>query len=123
LTNVAAPASLETAFRQYLDAFDARDLPACLSFFAEDASLTFQSSLYRGKTAIERWHTDRFAADLRIIRLDRVTVEDDQVTADAVVTSNRLRAWKFDSLGGTATVRFENGRISEVNFAARLTAW
>jgi type II secretory pathway component PulL len=107
------PSNLEGLARAYLESFEARDLERCVGFFLEDGCIDFQMSTYRGHQAIEQWHRDRFAADLRVKRVESVRVDGDAVTIDAVVSSKRLAAWKMSSLNGRMTVRFENGKIKE----------
>jgi len=111
---------LEGRIRAYLESFEARDLPRCVDFFAEDALIDFQMSAYRGHKAIEQWHTDRFGADLRIKRVESLRVNGDTVTVDAVVSSKRLAAWKMNSLSGRVTVRFEDGKIKECKLSPRM---
>jgi len=112
--------NLEALARSYLDAFEARDLERCLGFFLEDAHIDFQSGLYKGRKGIEDWHKDRFSANLRVIRIDGVTVNGDTVVIDAVVSSNRLAAWKVNSLSGRVTIRFRDGKIQEGKLAPRM---
>ena len=111
---------LEAVIRAYLESFDARDLQRCVEFFAEDASIDFQMSAYRGHKAIQQWHADRFSADLRINRPESVRVNGDTVTVDAVISSERLAAWKVTSLSGRVTVRFECGKIKECKLTLRM---
>jgi ketosteroid isomerase-like protein len=116
----AVAPGLEALTRDYLDAFAARDLERCLAFYADDASLDFQLSVFRGRKGIEAWHQDRFAANLRILRLESITVREGTVVVDAVVASDRLAAWKIGSLSGRVTLRFEGGRIAEARLAPRM---
>ena len=116
-----AEAELETVARDYLGAFEARDLARCLEFFAEDATLAWQAGVYKGRRAIEDWHKDRFQADLRLVRVDGINVEGNVVTVDAVATSNRLRSWRVGSLGGRVTFVFDRDRITSTTFAVRVT--
>jgi ketosteroid isomerase-like protein len=111
---------LEETIRAYLDSFEARDLQRCVDYFAEDGLIDFQMSTYRGRKAIEQWHTDRFGADLRINRVESVRVNGDTVTVDAVVSSKRLAAWKMSNLSGRVTVRFESGKIKECKLSPRM---
>ena len=111
---------LKAAAQAYLEAFEARDLPSCLSFYADDATLLFQTALYKGREALETWHKERFSADLHLVRLERMTVEHDRIVIEAVGTSNRLRAWKIASISGRVTLSFEGGKIREARFAARM---
>jgi len=112
---------LETQARAYLEAFEARDMARCLSFYADDASLSYVQSVYKGKEQIEEWHKARFAADLRIVRLEKLTVEGNTVILAAVVTSKRLKAWKLDSIRGTVTTLYEGSKIKDLKFGMRMT--
>lgn len=112
---------LETLTRGYLEAFEARDLALCLEYFADDAILAWQTGMYRGKQAIEEWHNDRFAADLRLLRREGIRVEGNTVTIDAVATSERLKAWRIGSLGGRVTLLFQDGKIRDTRFTLRVT--
>lgn len=113
-------ADMRAAVEAYLAAFAAHDVQRCLAFFAEDASLDFQISTFTGKSQIEEWHRDRFAANLRLVKLERITVKRDTVTVDAVGSSDRLAAWNVQALPGRITMRFAGGRIVSCRFAARM---
>lgn len=110
---------LQAVVEAYLQAYDERDLARCMDFFAEDATIHFGMAVYRGRHAIEEWHEDRFAADLRVIRIDEIRVQGHTVIADVVVTSKRTKSWRLDPLGGRATVALEEGEIKEVKFGLR----
>ena len=110
---------LHSMVHAYLQCFEARDLSQCMDFFAEDANLIFYMGSYRGREDIEQWHRDRFAADFRVIRIDKIEVQGDTVTVNAVATSNRLNAWRLGSLSGTATFSFNGGKIKDVKFGLR----
>ena len=45
--------ALETQARAYLEAFEARDIAQCMTFYDDDASLSFAQSDYKGKEQIE----------------------------------------------------------------------
>ena len=107
---------LQSKVQAYFESLAARDLSQCMDFFAEDANLAFYMGSYRGKAAIEQWHRDRFAADLRVTRIDKITVQDNTVIVNAAATSNRLKAWRLGSLSGTATFRFNGDKINDVKF-------
>jgi hypothetical protein len=110
---------LEATVRQYLKAFDDHDLPRCLEFFAEDARIDFAMGVYQGSKAIEDWHAKRFAADLKVLRVERIQSNGDTVTVDAIATSSVARAWKFPSIAGAVTFVFDQGRIKEGRFRLR----
>ena len=112
---------LQAVVQAYLQAFKARDLSRCLDFYAEDATIDFQSGLYRGREDIEEWHKERFAADLRVVRVDEIRVQGNTVILEAVATSNRLKAWRIANLTGTATFVFQQGKIKETKFGLRMS--
>ena len=111
--------TLRALMEDYHRAFEARDVAACAGFFAEEATLRFLFGSYQGRAAIAEWHQDRFAADVKLLRLDGVAVDGDTVTAHVVVTSRRLRLVRMDQVKGTVTLRVEHGRIREAVLAAR----
>jgi len=90
-----------------------------MSFFANDATIHFAMGTYRGPKAIEDWHKDRFAADLRVLRIDEIRIEGDTVIIDAVATSRVARAWRFNSVAGRVTIVFGQGKIKEARFGLR----
>jgi ketosteroid isomerase-like protein len=111
---------LETQARAYLKAFDARDIDRCMTFYDDDASLSFAQSDYKGKSQIEEWHKARFAADLRVLQLENLTVDGNTVVVAAVVTSGRLKAWKLNTVRGTVTTLFKGSKIKDLKFGVRL---
>lgn len=111
--------NLEAAVREYLEAFNSRDLSRCMEFFADDARLDFAMGVYRGTKAIEEWHTKRFEADLRVLRVERVRSDGDTVTVDALATSKVAKAWKFPSVAGVVTFLFDQGKIKHGKFRLR----
>ena len=110
---------LEATTRSYLTRYDQRDLQACMSFFAEEAEVHFAMGTYRGPEAIEEWHRDRFEADLRVLEIERVKVQDQAVILDLVATSKTSRAWGFETFAGRATVSFDQGKIVKAEFGLR----
>lgn len=111
---------LKTSAEGYLEAFRAQDLGRCLDFFAEDADLDFQLGVFKGRDAIADWHRDRWTAHLEVLRVGSIRVRDDTVVVDLVVASDRLRAWKLESLNTRATLTFGSGRITSARFAPRM---
>lgn len=111
---------LEMQARAYLMAFEARDIDQCMTFYDDDASVSFVQSDYKGKEQIEEWHKERFAADLRVVRLEKVTVDGNTVVLAAVVTSKRLKAWKLNAIHGTVTTLFKGSKIKDLKFGMRL---
>ena len=110
----------KTVAKSYLAAAEARDIDACVGHYAPDATLTFMSGVFEGHAAIEDWHKERFAANMRFVKVDAIKVKADVVTVDAVITSDRLKAWKLTNLGGRATFRIRDGKIKETTFGLRL---
>ena len=121
VNKTAAPADLKALAEAYLDAFHKRDLDLCVDFFTEDATIDFNMTAYKGRQAIIDWHKDRFEADLKMLRLNNVTVKDDTVVVDGVATSKRLVAWKAKSIAGRVTMRFVDGKIKAGKLSARMT--
>src|ERR1017187_2520097 len=86
-----ATADVKSLVLDYLKAFASRDMARCLSFCNEDATFHFMWRSFRGLKGIEKWHRDRFAADLRVARVADISGEGNTVTVDVIVTSNRDR--------------------------------
>ena len=118
---IAPETDLKTLAQSYLDAFHAQDMDRCLEYFADDATVDFNKTIYSGKQGITDWHKDRFEADLKMVKMNSITVKDDTVTVDGAVTSKRLAAWRLKSLSGRVTMKFENGKIKYGKLAPRMT--
>jgi hypothetical protein len=114
---------LEGRVRAYLDAFHAREMDNCLGRFSDTAVIHFHNSTFNGLDAIVEWHRERFDADLRMERLEGVSIAGDTVTLEGSATSKRLRAWKLDSVSGTLEVRFKDDLIQELRFGMKLGLW
>src|ERR1035437_61456 len=69
----------------YLEAFRMRDLCRCTELYAEGAILEFGGTYCRDKPCLERWHRERFASNLDLLRIDSVLVNGNVVTVDGVV--------------------------------------
>jgi hypothetical protein len=119
MTEATSDDALRSLVEAYTQAFARGDLEACLSFWADDAVLRFLFASYEGRAAIEEWHQDRFAADVKLLRIDNLTVDGDTVTAQAVATSRRLRLFRMDEVKGTMTFRVVDGRFKEAVLSAR----
>jgi ketosteroid isomerase-like protein len=115
-------ADLEALTREYLAAFDARDLEKCLSFFGDDATIDFQNVEYEGRESIGEWHQERFQANLRLNKIDNVRVKGNTVLVDAIASSDRLAAWKINSLKSRIEAKFVDGKIQEAKLTARITS-
>jgi ketosteroid isomerase-like protein len=118
---VAPQTDLKTLAQAYLDAFHAQDLDRCLEFFADDATVDFNKTVYTGRQGIAEWHKDRFAANLKMIKMNSMTVDGDTVVVDGAVSSKRLAAWRLKALSGRVTMKFENGKIKSGKLAPRMT--
>ena len=112
---------LQVVINSYLEAFHQRDLAACAGFFTDNAKIHFVMGVHQGRQAIEEWHKDRFAADVRVTRLEGVRVEGETVSVDAVATSKAIRAWRLGELAGTATFSLRDGKIETASFDLRTT--
>jgi hypothetical protein len=117
----ASQPDLKAVVEAYLQAFDAQDVERCLAFFNDDATVDFQMAVYRGRDAIADWHRDRFAANLKMARLDSISVKGSTVVVNGVVTSKRLAAWNVKALSGRVTMGFANGKIQTGKLTARIT--
>jgi len=104
----------------YLRAFERREMEQCMDCFNSDATLEWLTDEYRGKFSIEEWHKDRFAAGLKILRVDEMNIYGDVATVRLTVTSKPLVALQRPSLGGVVSVKFQNGKIHGVKVAARV---
>jgi len=103
----------------YLKAFEQGQLEQCMDCFDPNATVEWLMGEYKGKESIEEWHKDRFAAGLKILRIDGMTINNDVATIRITVTSKRLSAWRLPSMGGVVTVKFQNGKIQGTKFAAK----
>ena len=90
-----------------------------MALFDPNAVIEFLMSSFTGLDEIADWHAERFAANLRVRRVERVDVRAETVRVDVVVDSDRLAAWKITSLRARATIRIAAGRIVSVVFAPR----
>lgn len=100
----------------YLKAVKERDLSQCLSFYTEDASVKFLFSTYHGKQAIEKWHKDRFAANLQLLSLEGISVHDNTVVLSMLVSSNRLKSFGIKSVKATGVFLLQDSQIREAKF-------
>jgi hypothetical protein len=110
----------EALVRSYLDALGQRDLSRCMECFTEDATINMLYATFHGRSAIEEWHKDRFAANLELTQLNQVRVKKDTVVVDAEVTSTRLQSLRITSLRGSGTFKMENGKIREASFKPKM---
>jgi ketosteroid isomerase-like protein len=118
---VMSQTDLRALAEAYLEAFHARDLDRCLEFFTDDSTVDFNMTMYTGRQAITDWHKDRFAADLKMVKKNSVSVDGDTVTIDGAISSKRLSAWRVKALSGRVSIRFENGKIKNGKLSPRMT--
>jgi len=123
MERTALTVDLPPAIQDYLRAFEARDVDRCASCYADDAVVQFQFSRYRGRDSIDAWHRERFAANLRVLRVEDVVADAEEVTVDAVVASDRLAQWHFDSLSVRLVFQLQGGHIRELKCEMRATPW
>ena len=114
-------ADLEAITRNYLSAFQDRDLERCLTFFSENGSIYFQDVEYEGPEALTDWHKERFQANLKIEKIENVKVKGEKVTVDCVVSSDRLSSWKIKTLKSRIEAVFEGDRIQQAKLSARMS--
>jgi hypothetical protein len=72
-------------------------------------------------SALPSWHADRFAANLKMIEMNSMTVEGDTVIVDGAVSSKPLATWRLKALSGRVTMCFENGEIKQGKPSPRTT--
>jgi uncharacterized protein (TIGR02246 family) len=104
---------------EYREAFEAKDAARCAGFFAEDATLKFIFGTFKGRKAIEDWHQERFSAEVKLLRVETVSVEGDQVSLNAAVTSRKLRRFRMNEVKGTVVFHLRDGLFSEAHFSPR----
>ena len=109
-------ADAEALVQSYLDAFAARDLSRCLGMFDESAVLDFPPGTFKGKQALEEWHQARFAANMQIVSVDKISAAGDTITIEGTITSKRLHAWHINHLAGNVVFQLRDGLISHARF-------
>ena len=107
---------LEATVREYIEAFNQRDMSRCLEFFDEDARIDFAMGKFRGIGAVEEWHKARFEADLKVLSIERTHANGDTVTLEATATSRIAVAWKLPTIGGRVVFTFHQGKITQAKF-------
>ena len=118
---VVSPTDLKALAESYLEAFHARDQDRCMEFFTDDSNVDFNMTKYTGRQANTDGHKDRFAADLKMVKKNSISVDGDTVTIDGAITSKRLSAWRVKALSGRVTILFANGKIKNGKLSPRMT--
>jgi ketosteroid isomerase-like protein len=101
--------------RAYLAALTNHDIPRCLDLFTDDATVKLFTA-FKGKRAIEKFHRERFAADLRVVRVDAIQANGNTVLVDCAVATKKLAAARISALPGRATFQLEGGKIRSLGF-------
>ena len=112
---------IREAVASYLRAFASRDEGACVAWFAETGEIDFQMAAYRGTAEIVEWHQERFAANLKVVRLESIAIDGETAVVDLKVTSDRLAAWRIGELSARVTLRFAGARIVHASVAPRVS--
>ena len=112
----------EQIVRHYLWKLAKHDLAGCLDHFTDDSVLEVRAGIERGREAIERWHKERFQANLAILSLDLVKETGNQTTAEFTMTSDRLAGRRMEHLPVRLSVTIDNGKIVAAQLKLRLGA-
>ena len=102
-----------------LEAFQARDLSRCGDLYVEGAGLEFATTHCRNRPELEKWHRDRFNANLQLLQIDLAKVEGGEVIVEGVITSDRLKAWRIGTLPVRARFAFQGDKIASARFGLR----
>src|ERR1017187_3964411 len=95
----------------YLEAFRIRDLCRCTELYAEGAILEFGGTYCRDKPCLERWHRERFASNLDLLRIDSVLVNGNVGTVRGGVIRAGLKPGGAPPLWGRAIFIIRDGKI------------
>lgn len=106
--------------KEYLAAFESRDMAACLTYYADNAQIDFARGVFRGPKAIEEWHAERFKNEMRVLAVDNIKTKGGQVVVDLTGTSRVARQWRFNSIPGRVTLQFNDGKIVGAKFDLRV---
>ena len=110
----------QTLIEKYIVALKERDVSRCVDCFSDDAEIHFMSGVFKGRSALEEWHRDRFDADMELVKVKKIKVKGQKVTIDGEVTSKKIRAWKIGKLAGKVTFSVQDGKITETKFSVRM---
>lgn len=112
--------SAETVVRQYLDAFTQHDLTRAMSFFTEQSTVVAREGTHTGLAAIEQWHRDRFAGEVRVLEVKSVKAEPQGALAELVVTSAKLAETRLRSVSAKMTYEIDNGVIKHTELEFKI---
>lgn len=103
--------------QQYLASLANKDAKQCADFYAEDAVLHFMVGVYTGRQEIMAWHQDRFDAQMKVLKFDKVVERANETSCELLIESVRLKAWRINTLRGKAVFRFKGGKIADASFS------
>ncbi|HET7035104.1 MAG TPA: sulfotransferase [Thermomicrobiaceae bacterium] len=104
----------------YADAFRARDLAACMAWYADDALLALPNRQIRGYRAIEEWHREAFSSRGRLDHLEHIAPADDGVTMEVILSLSLLRVARIKIRGQLAVIfDADQRKITQVRFKFR----
>ena len=83
---------------------------------AVPASVEFLGKRFSGRAAIEQWHRDRFAAQLRFLELRAIRARGQSVQVNTSIWSTQLAQWRLSSMPVKSTVELERGKIKNISF-------
>jgi limonene-1,2-epoxide hydrolase len=109
--------------QSYVKALKEGDVDRCVDHFSDEAVIVMQHGMagtFRGREAIEEWHKQRVAANAKVVNVDKLAAQGDEVTLEATVTTDRLRVWRIPRLSGTATIVVRQGKIEKAQLAVRM---
>ncbi len=113
---MTSPEQRKKTVEAFVAAFEARDLDKTLGFFAEDACVHFLGDDYVGQDALRTWIQDRFDANLRIVKLRGIDIQDEKAILKGEIDSDRIRAWPASGISGIMTIEFEGDLFKEFSF-------
>lgn len=114
--------SLDQLTRDYLQKLAAHDVPGCLAYYEESSTVEGRNGVHRGLDAIKMWHQERVDAAFALVSLQSVSEKGADVTADLVVTSNRLAGRRMEELPMRLILRFSDGKIRTAKLSLRIGA-
>jgi hypothetical protein len=98
----------------WLEALNAGDVDAALSYLADDAQIT-SDQVYSGKEEIRGWYEALVAAN-GVSTLSDCQVDGETVTCSSVYTDDGLQAMGVDFLEGTLVLIVRDGKIQSYTF-------
>jgi hypothetical protein len=103
-----------TIVNSWLEALNAGDVDAALSYLADDAQIT-SDRMYTGKQEIRGWYESIVGANA-VSTLNDCQVDGETVTCNNVYTDDGLRAIGVDFLEGELVLVVRDGKIQSYTF-------